>query len=200
MKSAKDMNATGTMELVQQGMDAAVTMMTKQPNKFRLDIEVMGMAITQAFDGENGWHTNPATGAVDDMTGEQMEAMKRQAIGDETYLNPDKHGIVFTYKGQEKLEETDYDVLLLTYADGTEVTMYLDSKTHLTYKTLSMQPDPMTGVEAEVESYTTEYKKVDNMMAAFNITQFMNGEEYVVITLEEVKFNVGLEDSLFSKQ
>jgi outer membrane lipoprotein-sorting protein len=137
---------------------------------------------------------------VEDMTGEQLEEMKRQAIGDETYLNPEKHGIVFVYKGQEKLEDTDHDVLLMTYADGTEVTMYLDSKTHLVYKTISIQPNAMTGVEAEVESYTTEYKEVDNMMAAFNITQYMDGEEYLVIMLEEVKFNTGLEDSLFIKQ
>lgn len=200
MQSVTDMNATGTMELVQQGMEASVTIMTKQPDKFRLDIEVMGMSITQAFDGENGWYTNPQTGSVEDMTGEQLEEMKRQAIGDETYLNPEKHGIVFVYKGQEKLEDTDHDVLLMTYADGTEVTMYLDSKTHLVYKTISIQPNAMTGVEAEVESYTTEYKEVDNMMAAFNITQYMDGEEYLVIMLEEVKFNTGLEDSLFIKQ
>ncbi len=200
MQSVKDMTATGTMELIQQGMEASVTMMTKQPSKFRLDIEIMGMSITQAFDGENGWYTNPQTGAVDDMTGDQLEEMKRQAIGDETYLNPEKHGIVFAFKGQEKLEETDYDALLMTYLDGTEVTMYLDSKTHLVYKTISIQPNAMTGVEAEVESYTTDYQKVDNMMAAFNITQYMDGEEFMVITLEEVKFNTGLEDTLFIKQ
>ncbi len=52
MEAAKDTTISGTMELIQQGMNATLTMYQKEPNMMRMDIEVMGMVITQAFDGQ----------------------------------------------------------------------------------------------------------------------------------------------------
>jgi len=200
LQAVKDMTASGTMEMPSMGMEGSATLYTKKVNKFRMDIEIMGMSITQAFDGEVGWYTNPQTGAVEELSGEQMEDMKRQAIGDSAYLEPEKYGIVYTSKGQEKLEDKDYDVLLMSYADGYEVTMYIDAKTHLLYKTLSIAPNPMTGVEGEVESFSTDYKKISGMMTAHTITQFTDGEEFMIITLDEIKFDTGLDDSLFKME
>ncbi|MGB2906538.1 MAG: hypothetical protein WBB73_05530 [Candidatus Aminicenantaceae bacterium] len=201
MQAVKDMTATGTMEMPAMGMEGSATLYTKKGNKFRIDIEIMGMSIIQAFDGEIGWWTNPQTGgAVEELSGEQLEDMKRQAIGDSAYLEPEKYGIVYTSKGQEKLEDKDYDVLLMSYADGYEVTMYIDAKTHLLYKTLSLAPDPMTGVEGEVESLSTDYKKINGMMVAHTITTFNAGEEFMTIILDEIKFDTGLDDALFKQE
>jgi len=197
LESVKDTTATGTLEMVAMGLQGAATMTMKTPNMFRMDMEIMGMSITQAFDGEVGWFTNPQTGAVEEITGAQLESVKREALGDQVYLYPEKYGIVYTFKGQEKLEDQNYDVLLVTYQDGHEVTMYLDAETHLVYKTISLQPNEMTGMEAEVEAYTTDYRKVGEGMAAFTITQYMDGEEFMIITLDEVKFNTGVEDDFF---
>jgi outer membrane lipoprotein-sorting protein len=199
MENVKDTTATGTIDIIPAGMQGSATLYTKTPNMFRMDIEIMGMAITSAFDGEVGWAVNPQTGAVEELTGQQLEDLKRQALGDSVYLHPEKHGIVFTSQGQEKIDDKDYNVLKMTYADGFEVTMYLDPATHLVYKTISMAPNPMTGVEGEMESYTADYRKVDGIMAAFLITQYVEGEEFMVITLDDVQFNSGLEDSLFKK-
>ncbi len=200
MTAVNDMTATGTMEMPSMGMEGSATLYSKKGNMLRMDIEIMGMSITTAFDGESGWMINPQTGSVDDLPGDQLEDMKRQAIGDAAYLDPGKYGIVYTFKGQEKLEDKDYDVLLMTYADGYEVTLHIDSKTHLLYKSLAIAPNPMTGVEAEVESFTTDYKEVAGMKAAHTITQFTDGEEFMIITLDEIKFNTGLDDAFFKKE
>lgn len=200
MQAVKDMTATGTMEMPAMGMEGSATLYTKQGNKFRMDIEIMGMSITQAFDGEVGWSTNPQTGAVEELSGEDLENMKRQALGDSAYLEPEKYGIIYTSKGQEKLEDKDYDVLLMSYADGFEVTMYIDSQTHLTYKTLSIAPNPMTGVEGEMESFSTDYKKLNGMMVSHTITTFADGEEFMIIILDEIKFDTGLDDDFFKME
>jgi len=200
LMAAKDMTATGTMEMPSMGMEGSATLYTMKGDRFRMDIEIMGMSITSAFDGEAGWMINPQTGAVEDLPGEQLEDMKRQAIGDSAYLEPEKYGIVYTSKGQEKLEDKDCDVLLMTYADGYEVTLYIDSKTHLLYKTVAIAPNPMTGVEGEVESISTDYKKIDGMMVAHTMTNYTDGEEFMIITLDEVKFNTGLDEALFKKE
>jgi outer membrane lipoprotein-sorting protein len=200
MEAVKDMTATGTMEMPSMGMEGSATLYTKKENLFRMDIEIMGMSITQAFDGEIGWYTNPQTGAVEELEGEQLEDMKRQAIGDAAYFAPEKYGIVYTSKGQEKLEDKDYDVLQMTYADGFEVTLYIDGKTHLPYKTVSIAPNPMTGVEGEVEAFSSDYREINGMMVAHTITQYTDGEEFMIITMDEIKFDTGLDESLFKKE
>ena len=109
MQAVKDMTATGTMAMPSMGLEAPATLYTKKENKFRMDIEFMGTSITSAYDGEAGWVINPQTGAVEDLPGEQLEETKRMAMGDSAYLDPEKYGIVYTSKGQEKLEDKDYD-------------------------------------------------------------------------------------------
>ena len=200
MQAVKDMTATGTMEMPSMGMEGSATMYTKKESMFRMDIEIMGMSITSAFDGEAGWMINPQTGAVEDLPGEQLEETKRMAMGDSAYLEPEKYGIVYTSKGQEKLEDKDYDVLLMTYADGYETTLYIDSKTHLLYKTVAIAPNPMTGVEGEVESISTDYQKHDGIMVAHTTTSYTDGEEFMIITMDEVKYNTGLDDAFFKKE
>jgi outer membrane lipoprotein-sorting protein len=41
---------------------------------------------------------------------------------------------------------------------------------------------------------------VGDMVMAFKVVTFQDGEEYTNITLSEVVFNTGLEDSLFEKE
>lgn len=40
------MTVKGTLEIIQQGLDAEITVYKKEPDKRREDIEVMGMLIT----------------------------------------------------------------------------------------------------------------------------------------------------------
>jgi len=51
LEAIKDTTTVGGMEMVQMGMNGSITMYQKEPNKMRMDIEVMGMIITRAFDG-----------------------------------------------------------------------------------------------------------------------------------------------------
>ncbi|MQY61320.1 hypothetical protein GH153_05750, partial [bacterium] len=49
LEKIKDMTLSGTLEMIQLGMTGSMTMYKKEPNKVRMDIEVMGMIITQAY-------------------------------------------------------------------------------------------------------------------------------------------------------
>ena len=133
LKAAKNVTISGTMELVQQGLEGTITIYAKDPEKRRMDIEIMGMLITQAYDGETAWFTNPQTGAVEEMTEDQTIQMKREAIGYNAYLYPEKYGITFTYKSKETIEEKDYHVLEMKYPDDFKVMIYVDTETYLDY-------------------------------------------------------------------
>jgi outer membrane lipoprotein-sorting protein len=54
--------------------------------------------------------------------------------------------------------------------------------------------------EAEIEQFSSDYKKVGGMMIAHSMATYANGQEYMKITISKVSFNTGLDDSLFKMQ
>jgi len=195
-ESTKDITTSGSFELVQQGLSGSMTVYKKEPDKRRLDFEVMGMVVTQAYDGETAWQVNPQTGSTEEMAEQQATEMKRDAMPLVSILYPEKYGLSFTLKEKEKIEDKDYFVLEMTFPDGFKATLYIDPETYLIYKTKATIMGQM-GVEVESEQFTSDYKKVDGMIMAHSITVFNDGEEFLNVTITEVSFNTGLEDSLF---
>ena len=195
----KDTTIIGSMVLTQMGMEASVTVYHKEPNMMRLDIEVMGMTMTQAYDGKTSWFINPQTGMTEEMPEKQAESFKRETLGYESLLAPEKHGITYTYKEAEKIDEKDYYVLIQTHADGWEATLWVDTQTNLIHKTKALTINQM-GVEVEAETFTSDYQEVDGLMIAHSSTTLQDGEEFMAFTLTEVNFNTGLEDSFFKME
>lgn len=196
LENITDSSVSGSMELTQMGMSGSLTMYQKEPNMMRLDIEIMGMVITQAFDGTTAWMVNPQTGSTEEMPEQAAEDMARQSLGNDSLLHPEKYGITYSYKGTEKIDGKDCLVLEQTYSDGHTATIYIDSKTYLTYKSKTTTVNQM-GVEVEAESIMSDYRKVEGIMTAHSLITYQDGEEFMNMTMTEVKFNTGLEDSLF---
>lgn len=195
-ESIKDMTLSGNLEVVQQGLSGSITIYKKEPNKMRRDIEIMGMIITQAYDGETAWGVNMQTGNTEEMEEQPAVEMKRQSLPIISLLYPEKYGFSFDYKGKEKIEGKEYFVIELTYPDGFKATLYVDTETYLTYKAKAKTMGPM-GYEVESEQFTSDYKKIDGMIVAHSMVTFIEGEEYIKITVTSVKFNTSLEDSFF---
>lgn len=199
LASVKDTTGTGTFDMPAMGMSGDMTRYQKEPDLLRMDIEVMGMAMTQAYDGEIAWAINPQTGMTEEMPELQAEYFKRDTLGFGAILNPKKYGISFTYKGKEKIEDTEYHVLEQSFSDGYTITIYVDTKTYLTYKIKATTLDQMM-METESESYMSDYREIDGVMTAFQMNFFQGGEEFIVFTASEIKYNTGLEDSLFKME
>jgi outer membrane lipoprotein-sorting protein len=197
LESLKDTTVSGTMELIQQGMNATMTMYQKEPNLMRMDIEVMGMVITQAFDGQKGWYLNPQTGAAQDMDENMNKEFKRQALGNDSLLNPAKYGITYAAKGMEKAGDKECLVLEQTMSDGHKSTLYLDPDTHLIARTKTTTMSQMGGGEVQSETIFGDYRKEGDVLVAHTLTILQDGAEFARMTLTKVTYNSGLEDSLF---
>lgn len=195
LSSVKDTKMTGTLNIVIMGMSGSLAMYSKEPNMMRMDMELGGMVMTTAYDGETAWWTNPQTGATEELPADQEDEIIRMAYGNDILLNPDKHGVTYTLKESENIEGKDYFVLVQTFSDGYAQTMYIDSKTYLPYKTVATVNQQ--GVEAESETFLSDYRKIDGMMVSFSARILYDGEEYMTMTFNEVKYNTGLDDSLF---
>lgn len=198
LAAIKDTTITGTIEFVQMGITANFTIYQKEPNKMRIDIEVMGMNITQVFDGEKAWYTNPQTGSIEEMPETQRREFARQALGNDSLFHPEKYGISYAFKGKEKINEVEYLVLEQTFSDGTVVSIYLDPNTYLSVKTKGKTINSMTGLPVEAETHHSDYRKVDGTLVPFQLTTYYDGQEFQRMTLQKIVYNSGLEDSFFT--
>lgn len=196
LEGIKDSTSSGIMEIAQMGLSGTGTMYTKEPNLMRLDMDFMGMVITQSFDGESAWMTNPQSGTVDEMPEELGNIFKNSSYGNSAFLNPEKYGIKFNHKGKENFEGKDYQVLERAHSDGYIITFYVDSESYLIYKIKQRSLNEMLQEIIE-ETILSDYKKVNGVMTAHSVIIVRDGEEFGSITITEVTFNSGLEDSFF---
>ncbi len=196
MENVTDMTLMGNMEMIPMAMSGSMTMYQKRPDKMRMEFEMMGSMITQAFDGTTAWGTNPQTGATQAMPDQMSQSFKRRALGNEVFLNPEKYSIKYSLKENENVDGKDCLVLVQTFSDEHQVTLYIDSATYLTYKSKSTEQNQM-GAEVEADTVFSDYKKVEDAMVPHQFTMFQDGQEFMKMTISEVSFNTDLEDSLF---
>jgi outer membrane lipoprotein-sorting protein len=196
LESIKDSTSKATMDLTTMGMSGDVAMYMKEPNMVRMDMEFMGMAFTQAYDGETAWMINPQTGGAEVLPEELAAVIKAGAYGNSAFLEPEKYGITYSLKGKENIKGKDYLILERAYEDGYVISFYIDPDTYLIYKTKQDSYDEMMSEVVE-EAVLSDYKKVNGVMTAHTLTILRDGAEFGIITLTEVLMNTGLEDSFF---
>lgn len=196
LSEIKDTKTTGTIEIIQYGITAPVTIYQKEPNKYRMDAEVMGYTMTQVYDGQKAMMTNPQTGEIIELPPDQAKEFMKQALGNDATLHPEKYGITYEYKGEETIDGKKCYVLEQKFQNGDVTTLYLDAATYLPYKARSKALSP-SGTEVENEVVFSDYRKVGNTQAAFSITIYQAGAEYMRMTISEITYNNGLDDSLF---
>jgi len=193
LESIKDMTLSGSFEW--EKMSGPFTIYRKEPDRYRLDAEIMGMKKTDAFDGEIVWSIEAVNAFI--RTGQDAEDGKSNAQGYAAILHPEKTGIAYVLKGQEEIEGNEYFVLEQTIPGGTPMTHFVDAKTYLVYKTESPGFADRDGVQKKDVTLMSDYKKVDGVMIAHSLVSGPEGWETVKFTISKVTFNTGLEDSLF---
>ncbi len=197
LEAVRTSTVTGTMDMVPMGISGGLSLFQKEPDKLRLDIAIMGLVISQAFDGEKAWMTDPQSGTIQEMPGTMARSLKRQALGSDALLNPGKAGVAYAAKGREKVGGQDCLVLEQTFADGTAAMLYVDASTYLLLKSQAKAQDPMSGADVDTETFYSDYRKVGGTTAAFKMITYQNGAEYVRLSFVKIEYNAPLEDAFF---
>lgn len=199
LEAVKDMTLSGSAEIVQFGLTVPVTIYQKEPDKLRIDITITeaGMTIIRAFDGQNGWMTNPQNGTTEAMPDFMTKEMSRQAAQNQALLDPRKAKVSYALKPKAVIEGKEYIVLEQTLADGHKTTFFLDPATSLPYKTQARTLD-QNGAEVDSESYTTNYQKVGGLMVPYAVRVVQNGADAQRMTITAVSFNTNIDDAFFA--
>lgn len=184
---------------IAQGMEFPFKMITKRPGKLRIEAEVQGNKMIQAFDGTSGWNVIPWSGssAPQDMTADQVKSMKEQADMEGALYNWKEKGHKAELIGKEDLEGTPVYLVKLTKANGDVDTYYIDAENYILLKTKAKVM--IQGNETESESQFTNYKDINGVLMAGTITSKVKEQTVSQVVVEKTEVNIPVSDSLFVK-
>ncbi|MEN8202071.1 MAG: hypothetical protein ABFS28_05695 [Bacteroidota bacterium] len=193
----KTMEASG--KVVMMGAEGEFRTISKKPDKIRVEVQVMGNTIIQAYDGTNAWAINPMSGSADpiDMTGPEADGMIETSDMEGLLWNYEEKGHQLELEGSEEVDGSEAFVLKLTKQNGNIDYYYIDSENYVILKVKSKVI--MNGSEIEVEALMSNYQEVDGYLGAFTTEQRYNGQTGLTIQLSEIKYDVEVDDAIFVK-
>ncbi|MEI6883471.1 MAG: hypothetical protein WCO02_03225 [Bacteroidota bacterium] len=184
---------------IAQGMEFPFKMIQKRPLKLRIEAEVQGNKMIQAFDGTSGWSVIPWSGssAPQDMTADQVKAMKEQSDMEGSLYNWKEKGHQAELLGKEDLEGSSIYKVKLTKSTGDVDIYFFDAESFILLKTTSKMK--IQGNETESETLLSNYKDVNGVLMAGTITNKIKDQTVSQLVIDKSEVNVPVSDSLFIK-
>lgn len=181
------------------GMELPINMTFKRPHMMRVDMEMQGMQIVQAYDGETGWAVMPMMGSSEPelMADDQLKQIKDQADFDGPLVDYKEKGHTVELVGKEDVEGTEAYKLKLTKDNGDVVHMYLDTEYFLVFKQEGRVN--MQGVEVNSTVNLSDYKEVGDIVMPHSTEIVAEGAPAgVVITVNNVELNPEVDEAQFA--
>ena len=197
IKEWKTMTMTG--KSTAQGMEFPVTIYMKRPDKIRVEVLIQGNKMIQVFDGQAGWSVAPWSGSSDpqDMTPDEMKAMKEQADFEGSLFNWKEKGHQVDLLGTEVMEGSRVYVIKVTRADENVETYYIDDEDLVPIKIKTITK--IQGNETESEAIPSNYKEVNGAMMPFAIENKYKGQTVSHVLIDKYEINLDVDDNLFVK-
>jgi len=185
----------GSFEIPTMGVTSSAEIYAKRPNKWILTVDVPGLGLyQQAYDGSVGWTQDPQSG-VRDLTGGELAAIKRSAEFNQPLRLKELYQTI-AVKGRSKVGDRDAYVLEATPSEGSPEKLYFDTQSNLLIKADIQAESPMGKMPFEV--FFEDYKEVEGIKMPHTMRRTSEAIGFV-IKIEEVKFDVPIEDDKFKK-
>jgi len=196
LTTVKSMKTSG--KTISQGMELDFVIYTQRPEKFRLEVDIQGQKMIQAFDGEKGWFVAPWTGSTDpiELTGAQLKNVKLQANMDGMLYHYEENGLTTELVGKDDMEGTPVYKIKQTDKDGDVYYHFIDAESFVLLKTSSKVK--MGESEIESETFYSNYKDFEGMLMAYSFESKTNGQTMSQINIEKVELNPEIDPSIFT--
>ncbi len=194
-RALKTTKMTGTMAM--QGMEFSATILNAPPNKMRVDVNIMGQNLVQAFDGTTAWWINPFQGSADAqvMPDEMAGDMKNQEF-QTALLDYASKGHSIALEGQETVEGTACHKIKLTKKDGTVEYHLFDTESNvLILSRTAAKSGPAAGQFAD--TFMSDYQEVNGLMFPYFLETKLKGDSVQKITVSSIILDEAMENSLF---
>jgi outer membrane lipoprotein-sorting protein len=186
------------IKLNQQGLEFPGKMEMKRPGKVRMEMTLQGKTMVQAYDGQTAWMIMPFLGSNDPqvMDADNAKEIIEQGDLDGPMVDYASKGNAVELVGTEDVEGSPAWKLKVSLKDGNVNYVYIDKDAGLEVKETSKRKQKAS--EVEVDSYLSNYQAVDGVLFPFTIENKVQGKTVAQVTIDSIKANVPLEDSLFA--
>jgi outer membrane lipoprotein-sorting protein len=181
----------------QMGMEIPMQMQMKRPNKFRMEMEMQGMNMVQAYDGKNGWIIAPwMSPEPQDLKGPELQqAMEQANIDGELYQYAEK-GATASLIGRETVGSIPMYNIELIDKDKNIKNYYIDASEFLIRKVTAKLN--LQGKEMEAEQNIKEYQLINGVMMP-GVIESKSPMGVATIVFDEIVFDDNIDDSIFKK-
>ncbi|CAN5865830.1 hypothetical protein BH18ACI4_BH18ACI4_14960 [soil metagenome] len=187
--------AKGTVNIVGMSRGGTFELYYKTPNKSLIVMQAHPFGLVKlGFNGGVAWAQT--AGRLRPVKGSELIGIQR----DSDFYNPATLRANYPkikLLGRSKIGYRPVYLLELQPAAGTPERLYLDADTNLPVRVNVVRMNASQRPVA-VEIYLDDWREIDGIKVPFRITQSFPGMS-VGITLNEIKHNVALADSLFEK-
>jgi hypothetical protein len=151
--------------------------------------------------GDAGWIVG--TGGVIPLEADALARMRLQRKKDinllfRTRLN--EPGLVLRYGGRDVVDLKLVDWVEVSDADRFTTRIAIEQSTHLPVRAIFLFRDPETNDRVEDHDYFSNYRSIEGIMTPLQIAHEHNGYQASQMFFEEVKYNTGLNDSMFTRE
>jgi outer membrane lipoprotein-sorting protein len=196
-KLMEQQSYTVKAKVQQMGMELPMEMKIKRPNKFRMEMEMQGQKMIQAYDGEKGWMIAPWISAEpQDLSGPELEQAMDQADIDGELYNYKEKGTTAILLGKVNVDGSPMFNIKLTGKDGGVKNYFIDAESFLIRKVKAKVN--AQGQEVEIEQNLSEYKNYDGILVPMKIESKMPMGTANVI-FESYIFGEKFDESIFTK-
>jgi len=181
-----------------QGMEFPMSITSAEGNKSRLEVDVQGQKMIQAYDGETAWQVVPFMGITEPtkMSPEEAEQTKDQKFLNE-FINSEERGFSLESVEGKEIEGAKTHGVRVTNEEGYDHTYYFDTEYMIPVMMASpIKSGPQKG--AVIESYMSDYQEVGGLMVPMFLDIKINGQTLQKITVVEAMINPEIEEGLFS--
>ncbi|MCF6333693.1 MAG: hypothetical protein L3J11_10460 [Draconibacterium sp.] len=181
----------------QMGMEFPMEMRMERPNKFRVETEMQGQKMIQAYDGEIGWTIVPwISPDPQELAGDQLKQAIDQADFEGELYNYEEKGYSADFIGKVNVDGKEAYKIKLTSKDGSVKNYYIDAGTNLIIKVKAKVK--AMGKEVEVEQIMSDYKDFDGIKMATKM-ESVTGMGTMSIIIEEFKVDQKFDDAIFKR-
>lgn len=183
------------------GLQGALVVELKRPNKMHMEITVEGQTIVRIYDGKSGgWVLNPfdLKKDVQPMPAEDLKNITDESDFDGPLMDYQAKGNQIELVGKEVLDDKPVYRLKLTNKNGDVRFYFFDANTFLLRKWEGTRKNGDR--ELPWESYFSDFRDVQGLKYPFRIDQGSPGtDDKQTLITEKIEIDPPLDDTRFAK-
>lgn len=166
----------------------------------RVDVDINGQSVVQAYGNGKAWEINPFEGknTATEMTGDAAFDLKDQIKPVDRLIDYKNLGHKAELIGEETFEGTKGWSIRFTHKEtGKETKYFISAVDYLLIKTTDKKE--MMGQEVEEQTVFSNYKEYGGIKFATSVIISYNGNPFQELSISNIELNVPVDEKIFNE-